>query len=200
VARDHADDRRRQGRARADRAERVAGPRASGGVGELESVTHWRNVLRSYAVEHGMFVMYAGLAGFEGGKGMTGSSALLDPFGETRRGLPALGAAILRAEVDFSEIDVARAQPAAARRPRRGLAGPALRRRVDARVRAPDGAARRDDRCCRSSTGRRRRMPSLEMDCELATTGSSRSCATRCSSAARSGGPSSASPAASIPP
>ena len=51
--------------------------------GELESVSHWRNVLRSYAVEHGMFVVYAGLAGFEGGKGMTGSSALIDPFGET---------------------------------------------------------------------------------------------------------------------
>ncbi len=78
--------------------------------GELESVTHWRNVLRSYAVEHGMFVMYAGLAGFEGGKGMTGSSALIDPFGETVARLPALGAHILRATVDFDEIDVARAR------------------------------------------------------------------------------------------
>lgn len=78
--------------------------------GELESVSHWRNVLRSYAVEHGMFVMYAGLAGFEGGKGMTGSSALIDPFGETLARLPALGAHILSAVVDFSEIDVARAR------------------------------------------------------------------------------------------
>ena len=78
--------------------------------GELESVSHWRNVLRSYAVEHGMFVIYAGLAGFEGGKGMTGSSALIDPFGETLGRLPALGAQILSAEVDFSEIDVARAR------------------------------------------------------------------------------------------
>ena len=78
--------------------------------GELESVTHWRNVLRSYAVEHGMFVIYAGLAGFEGGKGMTGSSALIDPFGETVARLPALGAQILRADVDFSEIDIARAR------------------------------------------------------------------------------------------
>jgi predicted amidohydrolase len=78
--------------------------------GELESIAHWRNVLRSYAVEHGMFVIYAGLAGFEGGKGMTGSSALIDPFGETVSRLPALGAHILRANVDFSEIDVARAR------------------------------------------------------------------------------------------
>ncbi len=78
--------------------------------GELESVAHWRNVLQSYAVEHGMFVIYAGLAGFEGGKGMTGSSALIDPFGDTVARLPALGAAVLRAEIDFSEIDVARAR------------------------------------------------------------------------------------------
>jgi predicted amidohydrolase len=90
-------------------------PSASPGRGladgdELESVGHWRNVLRSYAVEHGMFVLYAGLAGFEGGKGMTGSSAVIDPFGDTLARLPALGAAILRAEVDFSEIDVARAR------------------------------------------------------------------------------------------
>jgi predicted amidohydrolase len=84
--------------------------RGLAGGGELESVSHWRNVLRSYAVEHGMFVMYAGLAGFEGGKGMTGSSALIDPFGETVVRLPALGAQILRATVDFSEIDVARAR------------------------------------------------------------------------------------------
>jgi predicted amidohydrolase len=90
-------------------------PSASPGRGlargdELESVMHWRNVLRSYAVEHGMFVIYAGLAGFEGGKGMTGSSALIDPFGETVARLPALGAAVLRADVDFSEIEIARAR------------------------------------------------------------------------------------------
>ncbi len=90
-------------------------PSASPGRGlahgdELESVMHWRNVLRSYAVEHGMFVIYAGLAGFEGGKGMTGSSALIDPFGESVARLPALGAAVLRAEIDFSEIEIARAR------------------------------------------------------------------------------------------
>ena len=42
--------------------------------GELESVTRWREMLRAAALEHGIFVIYAGLAGFEGGKGMTGSS------------------------------------------------------------------------------------------------------------------------------
>jgi predicted amidohydrolase len=84
--------------------------RGLSGDGELESVVHWREVLRSYAVEHGVFVIYAGLAGFEGGKGMTGSSAVVDPHGETVVAAPALGAHVLRAELDFDEIDVARAR------------------------------------------------------------------------------------------
>jgi predicted amidohydrolase len=78
--------------------------------GELESVVHWRSVLRSYAVEHGLFVIYAGLAGFEGGKGMTGSSAVIDPFGETLVVAPVLGAHVISVELDFSDIDVARAR------------------------------------------------------------------------------------------
>ncbi len=84
--------------------------RGLGAGSELESVLHWRSVLRSYAVEHGVFVIYAGLAGFEGGKGMTGSSSVIDPFGETLVTAPALGAHVLSAEIDFSEIDVARAR------------------------------------------------------------------------------------------
>ena len=83
--------------------------RGFAGTSELESVTYWRSVLRSSAVEHGVFAIYAGLAGFEGGKGMTGSSIAIDPFGATIGELPALGEHVLRAEVDFSEVDVARA-------------------------------------------------------------------------------------------
>ena len=78
--------------------------------GQLESVRHWMNVLGDYAVEHGVFVIYAGLAGFEGGKGMAGSSAVIDPFGITLAALPALGAHILRATLDLDEIDIARAR------------------------------------------------------------------------------------------
>jgi predicted amidohydrolase len=84
--------------------------RGLSGDGELESVTHWRNVLQSYAVEHGVFVIYAGLAGFEGGKGMTGSSSVVDPNGETLVAAPELGAHVLRATLDFDEIDIARAR------------------------------------------------------------------------------------------
>jgi predicted amidohydrolase len=78
--------------------------------GELESVLHWRNVLRSYAVEHGVYVLYAGLAGFEGGKGMTGSSSVIDPFGDTIVAAPALGTHLISATIDLSDIDVARAR------------------------------------------------------------------------------------------
>jgi predicted amidohydrolase len=78
--------------------------------GELESVAHWRSVLRSYAVEHGVFVLYAGLAGFEGGKGMTGSSSVIDPFGETLVAAPLLGSHVISADIDLSDVDVARAR------------------------------------------------------------------------------------------
>jgi N-carbamoylputrescine amidase len=65
------------------------------GEGELSSITQWRQMLRLAAMEHGVFVLYAGLTGFEGGKGMTGS--------------PAAEAAILRVTMDLGEIDIARA-------------------------------------------------------------------------------------------
>ena len=77
--------------------------------GELENIGHWRSLLASYAVEHGVFVFYAGLVGFEGGKGMSGSSMVVDPFGTTLATLPALGAHVLRATIDLSDVEIARA-------------------------------------------------------------------------------------------
>jgi predicted amidohydrolase len=90
-------------------------PSASPGRGfasgvEPESMEHWRNVLRMHAIEHGVFVVYAGLAGFEGGKGMSGSSCVIGPRGECLAAAPLLGAHILRAEIDLAEVDRARAQ------------------------------------------------------------------------------------------
>lgn len=79
------------------------------GEGELTSVSRWRQVLRSTAVEHGVFVLYAGLTGFEGGKGMTGSSCAIDPRGEVLVLAPPDEACLVRAELDLSEIDLARA-------------------------------------------------------------------------------------------
>jgi N-carbamoylputrescine amidase len=79
------------------------------GHGELASVTHWRQMLISAAIEHGIFVVYAGLTGFEGGKGMTGNSCAIDPRGTVLVQAPAAQACIVRADLDLREIDLARA-------------------------------------------------------------------------------------------
>lgn len=79
------------------------------GPGELESIARWRTLLQNYASEHGVFIIYAGLAGFEGGKGMTGSSQIVGPRGDVIVSAGALDACIVRAEIDLAEIDVARA-------------------------------------------------------------------------------------------
>lgn len=80
------------------------------GAGELESVAHWREILRITAMEHGVYVIYAGLTGFEGGKGMTGSSCVIDPRGRILVQAPLSEACIVRADLDLREIDLARAR------------------------------------------------------------------------------------------
>lgn len=77
--------------------------------GELESVARWRDILRDAAMEHGIFIIYAGLTGFEGGKGMSGSSCVVDPRGRVLVQAPATQACIVRAELDLREIELARA-------------------------------------------------------------------------------------------
>jgi predicted amidohydrolase len=77
--------------------------------GELESVARWRDILRDAAMEHGIFIIYSGLTGFEGGKGMSGSSCVVDPRGRVLVQAPATEACIVRAELDLREIDLARA-------------------------------------------------------------------------------------------
>jgi predicted amidohydrolase len=81
----------------------------AGAGGEVESVSDWLAILRMIASEHGVYVVYAGLAGFEGGKGMTGSSCIVDPRGNVLVAAPLLGAAVVRGDLDPREIDLARA-------------------------------------------------------------------------------------------
>lgn len=83
--------------------------RGLAGSGMLESVEHWRATARMIASEHGTYVLYAGLTGFEGGKGMSGSSCVVSPRGEVLESLDELTVAILRASLDGAEIDLARA-------------------------------------------------------------------------------------------
>ncbi|HEV3090760.1 MAG TPA: nitrilase-related carbon-nitrogen hydrolase [Candidatus Cybelea sp.] len=89
-------------------------PSASPGRGvesgaQLDSVTVWNDTLRLAAAEHGVFVIYAGLTGFEGGKGMSGSSCVVDPRGKILVQGPPDEPCIVRADLDLREIDRARA-------------------------------------------------------------------------------------------
>jgi predicted amidohydrolase len=83
--------------------------RGLAGSGMLESVERWRETLTLTASEHGVYVLYAGLTGFEGGKGMSGSSCIVSPRGEVLESLDELTVAILRAPLDAAEVDLARA-------------------------------------------------------------------------------------------
>ena len=83
--------------------------RGLGGGGMLESVERWRATATLMASEHGVYVLYAGLTGFEGGKGMSGSSCIVSPRGSVLESLDELSVAILRARLDSAEIDLARA-------------------------------------------------------------------------------------------
>jgi len=94
-------------------AEIIYVPSASPGRGlenaEPSNVKMWREILQVAAAEHGMFFAYAGLVGFEGGKGFTGASKLIGPFGDLRVEAPFLGTALVRAAVNLEDVGVARA-------------------------------------------------------------------------------------------
>lgn len=83
--------------------------RGVGGGGTLESVAYWRAMLTTFAAEHGVYVLYAGLTGFEGGKGMSGSSCVVSPRGEILAATDELSVTIVRAALDPAEVDLARA-------------------------------------------------------------------------------------------
>lgn len=77
--------------------------------GELASLARWHELLALTASEHGVYILYAGLTGFEGGKGMSGSSCVVSPRGETVVMGPVTEPCILTADLDLREIDLARA-------------------------------------------------------------------------------------------
>ena len=83
--------------------------RGLAGAGLLESVERWRATLALTAGEHGVYILYAGLTGFEGGKGMSGGSCIVSPRGDVLASLDELSAAILRVTLDATEVDLARA-------------------------------------------------------------------------------------------
>ncbi len=77
--------------------------------GEFENLRQWEAILRGIAREHGMFVCYAGLTGFEGGKGMSGGSCVIDPSGDLVARASNFEAEVLRVRLDLADLAVARA-------------------------------------------------------------------------------------------
>lgn len=74
------------------------------------NLDRYERMLRAIAEEHGVWVLSSMLVGFEGGKGFSGGSIILNPFGETRGKGPELEEYILMGDVDMNEIKIARSQ------------------------------------------------------------------------------------------
>src|SRR5947199_6738336 len=74
------------------------------------SVVRWERILKGIADEHGVWVAFASLVGFEGGKGFPGGSVVVSPAGEIVLRGPLFEEAVLTSDVDFEEITRARAE------------------------------------------------------------------------------------------
>jgi len=79
------------------------------GGGLPASVVRWERILRGIAEEHGLYVAYASLVGFEGGKGFPGGSLVINPGGEIVLRGPLFEEAVLTADIDLEELTRARA-------------------------------------------------------------------------------------------
>src|SRR3989442_1085859 len=73
------------------------------------SVVGWERILRTMAEEHGVYVAYSSLVGFEGGKGFPGGSVLVSPAGQIMLRGPLFEEAVLTADIDLGELTRARA-------------------------------------------------------------------------------------------
>jgi NAD+ synthase (glutamine-hydrolysing) len=80
------------------------------GVGLPESVVRWERIARSIAEEHGVYVVYASLVGFEGGKGFPGGSVVVGPQGDILVRGPLFEEAIVTADLNLEEITRVRAE------------------------------------------------------------------------------------------
>lgn len=76
---------------------------------DLGNLARWKRILPEIAAEHNVWVVYSGLVGFEGGKGFTGSSCIVDPWGKVRVAGSVLNEELVTAPIDLEEIAVARA-------------------------------------------------------------------------------------------
>src|SRR2546430_7673292 len=68
------------------------------------SVVRWGRILQGLADEHGVWVAFASLVGFEGGKGFPGGSVVVSPAGDIVLRGPLFEEAVLTYDVDFQQI------------------------------------------------------------------------------------------------
>lgn len=73
------------------------------------NLARWRLLLPGLAEEHSIFVVYSGLVGFEGGKGFTGTSRVIDPWGRVLAEGPDTEECLIAARVDLDDVAIARA-------------------------------------------------------------------------------------------
>jgi predicted amidohydrolase len=88
----------------------AASPARGFGGTEIENHDRYRRLFRAISEEHGVFCANTQLCGFEGGKGFTGGSMLIDPMGRTISQAPLGEEAMLLCEVDLELVSIARAQ------------------------------------------------------------------------------------------
>ena len=74
------------------------------------SVVRWERILKGMADEHGVWIAFASLVGFEGGKGFPGGSVVVSPGGEIVLRGPLFEEAVLTYDLDFEELTRARAE------------------------------------------------------------------------------------------
>lgn len=86
-----------------------ASPGRDFGGTHVGNVARWNVLLPGIAEEHNVFVVYAGLVGFEGGKGFTGSSQVIDPWGNVMILGSATDECLLRVSIDLEDVAAARA-------------------------------------------------------------------------------------------
>lgn len=77
--------------------------------GRPDNLQRWERLARGIAEEHGVFVALVQLVGFEGGKGFTGGSILVNPRGELLAELPLFQSALEPVTIDLDDITRARA-------------------------------------------------------------------------------------------
>jgi predicted amidohydrolase len=86
-----------------------ASPGRDFGGTHVGNVARWNVLLPGIADEHNVWVVYAGLVGFEGGKGFTGSSQVIDPWGNVLVLGSAIDECLLQATVEMEDVATARA-------------------------------------------------------------------------------------------